>query len=303
MNEHERYKQAFAKLDTQVTPAQIRALAEAEKGEITMKRRRPLRVALIAALIVLLLAGTVTAAGIRGGWLLPALSNAGIDSELLEKVMHPAVSTTVGSERWTIDELLIEGNVIFLQYTRESLDGSPIPEHAEQVDWLPYLLDETGMHLSDTWSSTGYLTDDTGDPSRRVELRSIEFYLEGQEPDWAHAKVLLYLDDGSLLPKLMYTAPVGTPLYRNAVLADGTPVKIGCVSMELDPTTITRDLDASYSVILSDGTEFDCSGGMGIASPELGLEPGSTVQIELRRIIDPDAVVAIAINGVRYPVS
>lgn len=303
MNEHERYKEAFARLDTRVTPAQIRALAEAEKGEITMKRRRPLRVALIAALIVLLLAGTVTAAGIRGGWLLPALSNAGIDSELLEKVMHPAVSTTVGSERWTIDELLIEGNVIFLQYTRESLDGSPLPEFAEQVDWLPYLLDETGMHLSDTWSSTGYLTDDTVDPSRRVELRSIEFYLDGQEPDWANAKVLLYLDDGSLLPKLMYTAPVGTPLYRNAVLADGTPVKIGRVSMELDPTTITRDLDASYSVILSDGTEFDCSGGMGVASPKLGLEPGSTVQIELRRIIDPDAVVAIAINGVRYPVS
>lgn len=303
MNEHERYKEAFARLDTRVTPAQIRALAEAEKGEITMKRRRPLRVALIAALIVLLLAGTVTAAGIRGGWLLPALSNAGIDSELLEKVMHPAVSATVGKERWTIDELLIEGNVIFLQYTRESLDGSPIPEHAEQVDWLPYLLDETGMHLSDTWSSTGYLTDDTGDPSRRVELRSIEFYLDGQEPDWANAKVLLYLDDGSLLPKLMYAAPVGTPLYRNALLADGTPVKIGRVSMELDPTGITRDLDASYTVILSDGTEFDCGGGMGIASPELGLEPGSTVQIELRRIIDPDAVVAIAINGVRYPVS
>ena len=303
MNEHERYKQAFAKLDTQVTPAQIRALAEAEKGEPTMKRRRLLRVALIAALIVLLLAGSVTAAGIRGGWLLPALSNAGVDSELLKKVMHPAVSATVGQERWTIDELLIEGNVIYMQYTRESLDGSPLPEFPEDVHWTPYLLDENGMHLSDTQGSTGYLTDDTGDPSRRVELMSFDFYLNGREPDWAHASVLLYLDDGSIFPKLMYTAPAGTPLYRNAVLADGTPVKIGRVSMELDPTGITRDLNASYTVILSDGTEFDCGGGMGIASPEQGLEPGSTVQIELRRIIDPDAVVAIAINGVCYPIS
>jgi len=303
MNEHERYKQAFAKLDTQITPAQILALAEVEKGETKMKHRRPLRIALVAALIVLLLAGSVTAAGVRGGWLLPALSNAGVDRALLEKVMHPAVSATVGKEHWTVDELLIEGNVIFMQYTRESLDGSPLPEFPEDVHWTPYLLDENGMRLSNVQGSTGYLADDTGDPSRRVELMSFDFYLDGQEPDWEHASLMLYLDDGSLFPKLMFSAPVGTPLYRSAALEDGTPVKIGRFTMELDPTGITRDLDASYAVILSDGTEFDCSDGMGIASPELGLEPGSTVQINLRRIIDPDAVVAIAINGVCYPIS
>lgn len=303
MTNHERYKEAFAKLDTGVTPAQIRALAEDGKGEPIMKHKRALHIALIAALAVLLLAGTVTAAGVSGGWLLPALSNAGVDSALLEKVMHPAVSATVGNERWTVDELLIEGNVVYMQYTRQSLDGSPIPQQQEGADWLLYWMDADGTSLSDTQGSTGYLTDDNGDPSRRVELRSFECCLNGREPDWEHTTLLLYLDNASLFPRLMYSAPVGTPLYRTAALEDGTPVKIGRLTLELDPTEITRAMDADYAVILSDGTEIVCGGGMGTASPQQGLTPGSTVQLCLPRIIDPAAVTALRIGGETYPIT
>lgn len=303
MTEHERYRQAFAKLDTGVTPAQVRALAEAGKGEPIMKHRRPLRITLIAAATLLLLAGSVAAAGISGGWLLPALSNAGVAPELLEKVMHPVVSATVGNERWTVDELLIEGNTVFMQYTRESLDGSPLPEHPKGADWLVYLMDGSGTSLSDVQGSTGYLTEDSGDPSRQVELRSFEFYLNGTEPDWEHATLLLYLDKGSPFPKLMYSAPAGTPLYRSAVLEDGTPVKIGRFTVELDPTGITRDPDAECAVILADGTVVEGGFGMGVAAPEIGLAPGYTIQISLPQIIDPDDVAALVLEGVTCPVT
>ena len=303
MTEHERYRQAFAALDTEVTPDQVRALAEVGKGEPIMKHRRPLRIALIAAAALLLLAGSVTAAGVSGGWLLPALSNAGVDSALLEKVMHPAVSATVGSERWTVDELLIEGNTVFMQYTRESLDGSPLPAHPEGTDWLVYLMDENGTSLSDMKGGTGYPTQDSGDPSRRVELRSFEFYLNGREPDWAHATLLLYLNKGSLLPKLMFSAPVGTPLYRQAVLEDGTPVRIGRFTLELDPTGITRSMDTSIAVVLANGATIESGGASGIIEPENGLVPGNTLEIRLGRIIDPADVVALQIGGVVYSVT
>lgn len=303
MTEHERYRQAFAALDTEVTPDQVRALAEVGKGEPIMKHRRPLRIALIAAAALLLLAGSVTAAGVSGGWLLPALSNAGVNSALLEKVMHPAVSATVGNERWTVDELLIEGNTVFMQYTRESLDGSPLPEHPEGADWLVYLMDENGTSLSDMKGGTGYVTEDSGDPSRRVELRSFDFYLDGREPDWEHTTLLLYLDKGALFPRLMFSAPVGTPLYRSAALEDGTPVNIGRFTLELDPTGITRNMDADFAVVLADGTTVEGGGASGIVSPEQGLVPGYTLQISLRQIINPAEVTALVIDGVVYSVT
>ena len=302
MTERERYKQAFAALDTGLSPAQIRAAAEAGKGALTMKHRRPLRIVLIAALVVLLLAGSVTAAGISVGWLLPALSNAGVDPVLLEKVTHPAVSAKVGNERWTVDELLIEGNTVFMQYTRESLDSSPLPEHPKRAHWLLYWMDGDGTRLNDGQGGTGYVTEDSGDPARRVELQSFDFLLDGREPDWENTTLLLYLDSGSLFPKLMFSAPAGTPLYRNAVLEDGTPVRIGRFTLELDPTGITRDMDASFAVILADGTVVDSSGTSGIESPEQGLVPGYTLQISLRQIIDPAQVVALRINGTSCPV-
>lgn len=303
MTEHEQYRQAFAALDTGVTPAQIRALAKVGKGAPVMKHKKPLRIALIAAAVLLLLVGSVAAAGISGGWLLPALSNAGVDPALLEKVMHPAVSAAVGEERWTVDELLIEGNTVFMQYTRESLDGSPLPEHPEQGDWLLYWMDGDGTELSDVQSSTGYLTEDSGDPSRRTELRSFELYLNGREPDWENATLLLYLDKGSLLPRLMFSAPVGTPLSRSAVLENGTPVKLGRFTVELDPTALTRDMDAVFAVVLADGSVIEGGSGMGVAAPESGLSAGYTVQITLPQIIDPAAVTALRVDGVDYPVT
>ena len=303
MNEHERYRQAFAALDTRVTPDQIRALAEAGKGEHTVKHKKTIRIVLIAAAVVLLLTGTVAAAGIRGGWLLPVLSNAGMDSELLEKVMHPAVSATVGNERWTVDELLMEGNVVLMQYTRESLDGSPLPPFPEDVHWTPYLMDGNGMRMSDVQGSTSYPAEDTGNPSRRVELIGFDFYLDGREPDWENATLMLYLDDGSLFSRLMFSAPIGTPLIRTAALDDGTPVKLGRFTLELDPTGITRDMDAAFAVVLNDGTVVDGRSGCGVASPGAGLEPGYTVQVMLRQIIDPDAVSAVQINGKVWPIS
>ena len=304
MTEHERYKQAFASLDTRVTPAQIRALAEAGKGETTMKHRRPLRIAMIAALIALLLTGTVTAAGIRGGWLLPVLSNIGVDSALLEKVMHPAISAEVGNERWTVDELLIEGNVIVMQYTRESLDGSPIQPTAEDADWQLYLMDGNGMALSDISSSSTSRAEDGNTRSRLTELRCFEFYLNGEEPDWENTSLMLYLAGTSLFPKLMFTAPAGTPVYKNAVLENGTPVRIGRFTLELDLTAMTRSMDADVSLVLDDGIVIPCTGGsMGVASPGGGLEPGYTTQFTLPQVIDPNTVTAIQIDGVTMPIS
>lgn len=303
MTEHEQYKEAFAALDTGVTPAQVRALAEAGKGDSMRTLKKPLRIVLIAAVVILLLTGTVAAVGVSGGWLLPALSNAGVDSALLEKVIHPAVSATVGNERWTVDELLIEGNTAFLQYTRESLDGSPLPEHPEGADWLLYWMDGDGTNLSDVQGSTSYLTEDGGDPTRRVELRSFEFYLDGREPDWENTTLLLYLDSGSLFPKLMFSAPAGTPLYRQVALEDGTPVRIGRFTLELDPTGITRDVNASFAVVLADGTVIEGGLGMGVAAPETGLAQGYTLQISLPRIIDPAEVSALVIDGVSYPLT
>ena len=303
MNEHERYRQAFAPLDTRVTPDQIRALAEAGKGDYTVKHKKPIRIVLIAAAVVLLLTGTVTATGIRGGWLLPVLSNAGVDSELLEKVMHPAVSATVGIERWTVDELLMEGNVVLIQYTRESLDGSPLPPFPEDVRWTPYLMDGNGMRVSDVQGSVSYPTEDTGNPSRCVELMGFDFYLNGREPNWEDATLMLYLDDGSPFSKLMFSAPVGTPRRRVAALENGTPVQIGRFTLELDPTEITRDMDAAFAVVMSDGAVVEGREMASVASPETGLEPGYTVQVTLSQIIDPDAVVAIEIGGVQYPIS
>lgn len=303
MNEHERYRQAFAALDNRVTPAQIRALAEAGKGEHKMKRNKTLRVALIAALIVLLLTGTVTAVGIRGGWLLPLLSNAGVDPELLEKAASPAVSVTVGNERWTVDELLSEGRIVLFQYTRESLDGSPLPEMPEGVRWQLYLMDEDDILLNDNQGSTNYPTADSGEPTRRVELESHEIYCNGREPDWEHVTLLLYLEGASPLPRLVYTAPAGTPRSRVASLENGTPVRIGRFTLELDPSSVTRDADASFAAVLNDGTEVEGRGGSGVASPETGFEPGYTVQITLSQIIEPDDVAAIEIGGVQYPIS
>ena len=309
MTEHERYKQVFAALDTGVTPDQVRAAAEAGKGEKTMKHRRALRLVLIAAAVLILLVGSVAAAGISQGWLLPALSNAGVDSALLDKVMHPAVSTVVGDERWTVDELLVEGNHVFLQYTRESLDGSPIPDHPEGGDWVLFLMDKDGIRMNDAQGSTGYLTDDTGDPARRVELMCFDLWLEGQEPDWENTSLLVYLDKDWIgrtrLRKLMYSAPVGEPLYRKAVLEDGRPVQIGRFSLELDPTGLAEALtpETVFSVLLSDGTEIRGGISEGVASPELGLVPGKPVSIVFRQILDPDSVVALKIGAATYPLA
>ena len=308
MTEHERYRQAFANLDTRVTPEQVRAAAEAGKGEIIMKHRRPLRLVLIAAAVLILLVGSVAAAGISQGWLLPALSNAGVDNALLEKVMHPAVSADVGNERWTVDELLIEGNHVFMQYTRESLDGSPLPEIAEGGDWALYLMDENGIRRNDVQGSTGYLTDDAGDPARRVELEGFELYSEGEEPDWEHTTLLIYLDRDWIgrtrLRTLIYSAPVEAPLYREAALEDGRTVKLGRFSLELDPTGLAADLqpETDFSVLLSDGTEVKGGISSGVASPELGLISGEPVRVVFRQIIDPEAVTAIRVNGETYPV-
>lgn len=307
MTNQERYRQALAGLDTGVTPEMVRAAAEAGKGARNMKHRNPLRLALIAAAVVVLLVGSVAALGISEGWLLPALSNAGVDSALLEKVMRPAVSATVGNERWTVDELLVEGDHAFMQYTRESLDGSPLPEFPQGGDWSLCLMDQKGIRRNDSLGTTGYSTQDTGDPARRVELMGFDVYLEGQEPDWENTRVLLYLDrdwiGNTRIRKLMYSAPAGEPLYRQATLEDGRPVKIGRFSLELDPTGLGEDLgtETVFSLLLSDGTEVLGGSAGGVASPELGGIPGTKVSVTLQQIIDPAAVTALRINGRTYP--
>ena len=77
-------------------------------------------------------------------------------------------------------------------------------------------------------------------------------------------------------------------------------MKLGRFTLELDLTAITRDMDASLAVILSDGSRIDCSGGMGVASPEPGLETGRTVQFTLHQLIEPGNAVALEIEGVHY---
>ena len=310
MTEHERYRQAFDALDTGVTPDQVRAAAEAGKGDTIMKLRRPLRLVLIAAAVLVLLIGSVTAAGVRGGWLLPALSNAGVDPEFLEKVMHPAVSTTVGNERWTVDELLIEGSDVLMQITRESLDGSPIPEFPEgHTGWRLCLMDADGIQMNGGLGGGRYLTDDTGNPARRVELWHFDLFLDKTKPDWENTTLLLYLDKdwigSTQIPKLMYSAPVGEPLYRNAVLEDGRSVQIGRFTLELDPTGLADGLDttSSCSVLLSNGTEITGGFSGGIASPELGLMPGEPVHVVFQEVFDPTDVIAIRIDGMTYPLS
>ena len=98
-------------------------------------------------------------------------------------------------------------------------------------------------------------------------------------------------------------APAGTPRSRVAALENGTPVRIGRFTLELDPSSVTRDADASFAAVLNDGTVVESRGGSGVASPGTGFEPGYTVQITLSQIIEPDDVAAIEIGGVQYPIS
>ena len=93
-------------------------------------------------------------------------------------------------------------------------------------------------------------------------------------------------------------------MYKNAVLENGTPVRIGRFTLELDLTAMTRSMDADVSLVLDDGTVNPCTGGsMGVASPGGGLEPGYTTQFTLPQVIDPNTVTAIQIDGVTMPIS
>ena len=93
-------------------------------------------------------------------------------------------------------------------------------------------------------------------------------------------------------------------MYKNAVLENGTPVRIGRFTLELDLTAMTRSMDADVSLVLDDGTVIPCTGGsMGVASPGGGLEPGYTTQFTLPQVIDPNTVTAIQIDGVTMPIS
>ena len=309
MTEHEAYRQAFDALAPKLDPHRVRAMARAGNGVPNMKRIRPLRIALIAVLAVLLLAGGVTAAGTAGGWLLPALSNIGVHPELLEKTLHPAVSASVGEETWTVDELLVEGDTVYFQVTRRSKDGSPLSLVPDgKGDWILYLMDEEGVTLSDG-SGGGCRGSRYGeDESTVIALWDFTLFREDPEPDWSKTKLLLYLEDGSplgqLFPKLMVSATPQVPLRREAALADGRQVWIGRFSVELDPAGLVPAgswYEGRFSVLLADGTEVTGSGGSGIASPELGPLPGHPWRFALTQVLDPETVTALRIGDAVYP--
>lgn len=309
MTEHEAYRQAFDALAPKLDPDRVRAMARAGKGVPKMKRIRPLRIALIAVLAVLLLAGGVTAAGTAGGWLLPALSNIGVHPELLEKTLHPAVSATVGEETWTVDELLVEGDTVYFQVTRRSKDGSPLSLVSDgKADWLLYLMDEEGVTLSNGFGGGCRGSRYGEDESTVIALWDFTLFREGPAPDWSKTKLLLYLEDGSplgqLFPKLMVSATPQVPLRREAALADGRQVWIGRFSVELDPAGLVPAgswHEGRFSVLLADGTEVTGSGGSGIASPELGPLPGHPWRFEMTQVLDPEAVTALRIGDTVYP--
>ena len=197
MNEHERYKEAFANLDTRVTPEQIRALAEAEKGVSNMKTRKPMRTLLIAAVVVLLLAGTVAAAGYYAGWLTPALSNAEEESEFLEKTVEPDASVEVCGERWTVNKVLAEGSQVFAQFTMERLDGAQITDgwwDDFTGFWWVYLLDAEGNIQTKTGSSV-VCSEDSSDPAKRVMIWDFNLDFRGKEPKWENASIKIIMQD------------------------------------------------------------------------------------------------------------
>ena len=307
MNEHERYKQAFAKLDTRVTPAQIRALAEAEKGAITMKHRKPLRTFLIAAAVVLLLAGTVAAAGYYAGWLTTALPNAEEESEFLEKTVEPDASVELCGQRWTVNKVLAEGSQIYVQYTLERLDGGLIPEdwwEEHTVSWTACLLDANGYVQAIT-GADAIVSQDFSDPAKVVVLCNDDFDFD-EEINWENASLRLYAMDTNAVYDYddrygteVCTVPVEAPTYRDAVLEDGKAIRFGKVTVEL-ALDLTNEAYSELAqagkrgVYLSDGTF------VGISESHKRDE---RVHMCLDAIIDPNDVTAFAFGGVTYKVS
>lgn len=307
MNEHERYKEAFANLDTRVTPEQIQALAEAEKGVSTMKTRKPIRTLLIAAVVVLLLAGTVAAAGYYAGWLTPALANAEEESEFLEKTVEPDASVEVSGERWTVNKVLAEGSHVFMEYTRERLDGSPVPEDWPEKcsGWVMYLLDAEGQVQGTAHSSHG-VSFDTSNPAKPVEVRSFTIDFGEKEPNWENATLKICMDDKIERENqpAVYTLPVEEPSYREATLENGDRVRIGKISMLLysDMPMVTDITGQAYF-------DLACAGkpGLILSDGTIAAIDGATIldylDMRLAEIIDPNDVTAFTIGGVTYPIS
>lgn len=318
MTEHEQYKLAFSALHSDVTPEDIMQRANRKKGRFTMKRK--LVPILIGAILVLLL-GCVTATELHTHWLSNLLGNVDAHPEIDGRVENVGVSETVDGTTWTIDHLLVEGRIVFWQLTKTRTDGTPV------VPWedgeMPHLVvtDADGNDYGVGFALTMRRLDDGSDPSTCTLLYQAEMSSQqhfGEEFNGATLYLAQMVEgepieiDGILQTPYEAVVHLETTIQpfplRQTVIADGTGLNVGRLSLELQGIALLGEDFESASVmadkgcvlVLKDGRELPVQFALQIGSE---LPEDEQWQIaSLPEIIDPQDAEALSIGDTLYPI-
>lgn len=318
MTQHEQYKLAFSVLHSDVTPEQVKQHAERKKGAFTMKRK--LVPILIGAILVVLL-GAVTAAELHTHWLSSLLGNVESHPEIDERVKNVGVSETVDSTTWTIDHLLVEGRIVFWQLTKTRTDGTPVEplEDGEMAHLV--VTDADGNDFGVGFGITMRRLDDGSDPSTctllyQAEMSSLRHFGE----DFNGAKLYLaHMVEGEPIevdgilqtpyePVVHLETTIQPFSLRQTVIADGTGLNVGRLSLELQGIALLGDdcesaavmADGGCTLVLKDGRELPVQFALQIGSE---LPEDEQWQIgALPEIIDPQDAAALRIGDTLYPI-
>lgn len=316
MTENEQYKLAFSVLHCGVTPSQVRQRAEQTKGGFTLKRKFiPI---LIGAILVVLL-GTAVATELSTHWLSALLTNADTHPELTEKVEDVSASATVDGTTWTVEHLLVEGRVVFWQLTKSRTDGSPVvPFESGDMPEL-VLLDANGNDLGIGFAITLRRIDDASDPSTCTLLYRADMATPGHSGE-EFAGMTLHLAhmkegepveiDGFLqtphVPAVALETTIKPYPLRETLIADGTGLKVGRLSLELQGIALLGDSFEEAAVMADDGCALVLKGGRELpvqfavqVSSELPDEEQWQIAA-LPEIIDPQDAIAFRIGDTQY---
>ena len=281
MTRQEQYKQACEALQPEVTAEDI--YQRAEREETGRHRRRAYLPALVAAVLVLLI-GSVAAAGIAGGWLTPLVQNAEDYPGFEDTVEFYDSTVEFNGIQYTLDKVLAENNSVFFQVTAKAEPDKlakmmPFSYFAFEGNWLPGY-EQFGFN------GTSRRLDDGSDPSVQVILYYAD--LDVPKSDSAGRQLRLMLRDpetGECAPWAEFTTNDGA--VREVTLIDGSIAELGSFSLQIRGNAFFRIWeeypradDDLGGVILKDGTvvHFIAGGGTGtdaingIAVEEDGLE-------------------------------
>lgn len=297
MNLQEQYKLACTTLIPEVTAQEVRCRAEQTK--VTHRHKAYLPV--LAAAVAVLLLVSAAAAGVAGGWLAALIPNAESVSEFDEATLTPQSTVTLNEVEYTVDNLLAEGNTVFLRVTTKAAPG----RNAGELPWsrIRFALSDKDDDFYSGFNATARRLDDGSDPSVHIGLYF--FALDYPPTVCAGKQARLLLIDPQTGEETHCLAEFTIPPTdrRSVTLSDGSTAELGSYSLQIYGDTYYGGLlSEKTGVMLKDGTfvAFSTTGGSGTAvtagTGEPSPEDGNVFNGLYERAVDPKEISAIVLD-------